>query len=103
MSQKEQDKVDALAATSVPHRVFKYLGDDFQQGTERLIKGMLVYLDPHTQVRTNASSVPVWAINGVTSGWVRPIHVSISLLHEVVKDVLPDPESDNGNQQLGLI
>lgn len=103
MSQKEQDKVDAIAATSVPQRVFKYLGDSFQQGTERLIKGTLVYVDPQTQVRTTASSVPVWAINGVSSGWNSPIHVSISLLHEVVKAVLPGPEDHNGNQQLGLI
>ena len=85
MNELEQAHIDALRALSVPHKVFKYLGDEIRLGTERLIRGTLVYLDPATQVRSSAQSAPVWSINGVPSGWVRPIEVSLSLLQEVVK------------------
>lgn len=101
MSAEEQARVDALAALAVPHKVFKYMGEEIKQGTERLIKGTLVYLDPQAQVRSSSYSAPVWAINGVTSGWKRPINISFSLLQEVVKVVLPDELG--GSQQIGLI
>jgi hypothetical protein len=101
MSEKEQAHVDALAALAVPHKVYKYLGDEIKQGTQRLIRGTLVYLDPRTQVRAKARSVLVWALNGVPSGWKQPIEVSLNLLKEVVKVVLPLDET--GGQQMGLI
>ena len=101
MSAEEQAHVDALAATAVPHKVFKYLGDTIVQGTERLLRGVLVYVDPQAQLRTTAHTAPVWAINGVTSGWKRPININFSLLQEVVKVVLPD--DPDGGQQMGLI
>ena len=101
MSQNEQVIVDGLAALAVPHKVFKYLGDTIVQGTERLLRGALVYVDPQAQLRTTAYTAPVWAINGVASGWKRPISVSVSLLQEVVKVVLPDELG--GSQQMGLI
>jgi hypothetical protein len=101
MSAEEQAHVDALAALAVPHKVFKYMGDEIRQETERLIKGTLVYLDPQAQVRSSSYSAPVWAINGVTSGWKRPINISFSLLQEVVKVVLPDELG--GGQQMGFI
>jgi hypothetical protein len=84
MSAEEQAHVDAIAALSVPHKVFKYIGDEIRQGTERLIKGTLVYLDPQSQVRSSSYSAEVWAIDGVSSGWKRPINVSFSLIKEVV-------------------
>lgn len=102
MTEKEQARVDAIAALAVPHRVFKYLGDTIVQGSSRLLKGTLVYIDPQTQLRANAYSAPVWAINGVSSGWQRPVSVSQSLLKEVVKAALPEQEHDGG-QQMGLI
>jgi hypothetical protein len=77
------------------------MGDEIRQGTERLIKGTLVYLDPQAQVRSSSYSAEVWAIDGVSSGWKRPISVSVSLLQEVVKVVLPDDLG--GGQQMGLI
>ncbi len=39
MNVEEQSHVDALAALAVPHKVFKYLGDEIKQGQARLIKG----------------------------------------------------------------
>jgi hypothetical protein len=101
MSAEEQAHVDALAALSVPHKVFKYMGDEIRQGQARLIKGTLVYLDPAVQVKPTAYDAPVWSINGVASGWFSPINVSLSLLLEVVKAVLPDELG--GSQQIGLI
>ena len=101
MNQEEQARVDALAALSVPHKVFKYMGDEIRQGTERLIKGTLVYLDPQAQVRSSSYSAEVWAIDGVSSGWKRPINVSFSLIKEVVKAIKPSQE--DGGQQMGLI
>ncbi len=101
LSESEQANVDAIAALAVPYKVFKYLGDEKKQGTERLIKGTLVYLDPRTQVRSTACSARVWALNGVPSGWQQPVEVSFNLLKEVVKVVLPDDET--GGQQIGLI
>jgi len=68
--------------------------------SERLLRGTLVYVDPQTMLRTTAYSAPVWAINGVRSGWVRPIEVSFSQLKEVVKFVLQDFQ--DGGQQMGL-
>jgi len=104
MSEKEQTHVDALRALTVPHKVFKYLGDEIRLGgTERLIRGTLVYLDPQVQVRSSTRSAPVWAINGVGSGWVRPIEVSLSLLQEVVKAGLPKTNQQDSDQQMGLI
>ncbi len=103
MTEKEQAHIDALAALAVPHKVFKYLGDEIQQGTERLIKGALVYLDPQTQVRSTTISAPVWSINGVGSGWKRSVDVSLSFLKEVRKAVLPKTENPDGGQQMGLI
>lgn len=102
MSKSEQAHVDAIAALAVPYKVYKYLGDTIVQGTSQLLQGTLVYIDPHTIVRSTASSAPVWTINGVSSGWSRPIQVSLSLLQEVSKAVLPNSEHDGG-QQLGLI
>jgi len=101
MTEVEQQSVDAIAALAVPHKVFKYLGDEIRLGTERLIKGTLVYLDPQAQVRSSARSARVWAINGVASGWVRPIEVSLSLLQEVVKTMNTDDET--GGQQMRLM
>lgn len=102
MSEKEQATVDALAALAVPHRVFKYMGDEIGQGAERLMRGMLVYIDPAAKTRSTALSAPVWAIDGVTCGWKRAINVSLSLLKSVVKDVLPSQHQDGG-EQIGLI
>ncbi len=102
MNESEQAQVDALAALQVPHKVFKYLGEEIKLGAERLIKGTLVYIDPKAQVRSNARSALVWAINGVSSGWLNPIEVSLSLLKEVIKIILPN-ENQSGGQQLGLI
>jgi hypothetical protein len=102
MSEKEQAHVDALAALAVPYKVFKYLGEEIQLGTERLLSGMLVYIDPQAQVRATASSVPVWAINGVSVGWKRAINVSLSVLQEVVKVVCKSQNQDGG-QQMDLI
>ncbi len=102
MSAEEQAHVDALAALAVPHRVFKYLGNTIVQGSSRLVKGALVYIDPATQLRANAYSAEVWTINGVSSGWQRSVNVSLSLLKEVTKAVLPNQEHD-GAQQMGLI
>lgn len=59
MSAREQAHVDALRALTVPHKVFKYLGEEIKQGTERLIRGTLVYLDPQVQVRSSTRSAPV--------------------------------------------
>jgi len=101
MTETEKAHVDALRALAVPHKVFKYLGEEIRQGTERLIKGTLVYIDPLTLVRSTARSAKVWAINGVPSGWQQPVEVSLNLLKEVVKVVLPDDET--GGQQMGLI
>ena len=102
MTEKEQDLVDALAALAVPHKVFKYLGEEIKLGAERLIKGTLVYIDPRAQVRSNARSALVWAINGVSSGWKQPVEVSLSLLKEVIKMILPN-ENQSGGQQMGLL
>ncbi len=102
LTEKEQVDVDALAALAVPHKVFKYLGDEIRLSAERLLKGTLVYIDPRTHFRSTARSVLVWAINGVSSGWLTPIEVSFSLLREVVKVQKPNEDLD-GNQQLGLI
>lgn len=102
MSQNEQAHVDGLAALKVPYKVFKYTGDEIRQGQARLIRGTLVYFDPTAQVRTSAYDVPVWALNGVSSGWKHPIYVSLNLLLEVVKAVLPESNQDGG-QQMGLI
>ena len=102
MSQNEQAIVDGINALAVPHRVFKYVGDTVVQGTSRLLKGALVYIDPATQLRANAYSAEVWAINGVSSGWQRSVNVSLSLLKEVTKAVLHNQEHDGG-QQMGLI
>ena len=101
MSEEEQAHIDGLAALAVPHKVFKYMGDEIRQGTQRLIKGTLVYLDPAAFVKPTAYDAPVWSINGVASGWFSPINVSLSLLLEVVKAVLPDELG--GSQQMGLI
>jgi hypothetical protein len=101
MSAEEQAHVDALAALAVPHKVFKYLGDEIRQGTQRLIKGTLVYLDPQVQVRSSSYSAKVWAIDGVSSGWKRPINVSFSQIKEVVKAIKPSQE--DGGQLRGLI
>jgi len=103
MSEKEQAHIDALAALAVPHKVFKYLGDEIRRGSEQLHKGTLVYLDPQIQVRSSARSARVWAINGVTSGWLRPIEVNLSLLQEVVKAGLPETNQPDSGQQMGLI
>jgi len=103
MTEVEQQSVDAIAALAVPHKVFKYLGDEIRLGTERLIKGTLVYLDPQAQVRSSARSARVWAINGVASGWVRPIEVSLSLLQEVVKAGFKETNQQDSSQQMGLI
>jgi len=102
MNELEQAQIDALAALAVPHAVFKYLGEEIKLGAERLIKGTLVYIDPRAQVRSNARSALVWAINGVSSGWLTPIEVSLSLLKEVIKTMSPN-ENQSGGQQLGLI
>jgi len=96
MTEKEQSQIDVIAALAVPQKVYKYVGDEIRQGTERLTPGTLVYLDPHTPVRASAHNAPVWALNGVASGWTRPMDVSFSVLQEVVKPVLP---SDNRDQQ----
>jgi len=90
MTEKEQSHIDAIAALAVPYKVYKYLGNDIRQGTEQLIRGMLIYVDPRTRVKISTHSVPVWAINGVTTGWQQPIDVSFSLLREVVKFNLPE-------------
>jgi len=103
MSEKEQAHIDAIAALAVPYKVFKYLGDEIRLGSEQLHKGTLVYLEPKAQVRSSTRSAPVWAINGVTSGWLRPIEVSLSLLREVVKAGLPKTNQQDSGQQLGLI
>lgn len=101
MNELDQAHVDGLAALAVPYKVFKYLGDTIVQGTERLLRGALVYVDPQTQVKATAYDAPVWSINGVASGWKRPINISFSLLQEVMKVVLPDELG--GSQQIGLI
>ena len=62
----------------------------------------LVYLDPVLQVRASTYSALVWAINGISSGWKQPVEVSLSLLQEVVKAVLPSQNQDSG-QQMGLL
>lgn len=103
MSDVEQATVDAIRALAVPYKVFKYLGEEIKVGTQRLIRGMLVYIDPQTQVRASAYSVPVWAIDGVASGLRKPINVSVSLMREVVKAVLPLQAQDGDTEQLGLI
>ena len=46
LTESEQAQVDSLAALQVPHKVFKYLGEEIKLGAERLIKGTLVYIDP---------------------------------------------------------
>lgn len=51
---------------------------------------------------TRDYSVPVWAIDGVATGWLHPIQVSQCLLREVVKAINPSQEEDGG-QQMGLI
>lgn len=102
MTESQQAYIDAIRALTVPHKVFKYLGEEIKQETQRLIKGTLVYLDPALQVRASTYSALVWAINGISSGWKQPVEVSLSLLQEVVKAVLPSQNQDSG-QQMGLI
>jgi len=102
LTEFEQAHVDAIAALAVSHKIFKYMGAEITHGTERMVKGTLVYLDPHAQVRGGVSSAPVWAINGVGSGWKQPIYVCLGLLQEVVKAVLPS-ESNRGGEQLGFM
>lgn len=60
-----------------------------------------MYLDPQFEVKATAGSAKVWAINGVSSGWKRPISVSFSQIKEVVKAIKPSQE--DGGQQMGLI
>lgn len=103
MSEKEQSHIDALLALAVPYKVFKYLGEEIKLGQARLLKGTLVYLDPRTQVRANAYSLPVWAIDGVANGQRKPINVSVSLMQEVVKALKPTHTQDGDTDQLGLI
>jgi len=101
MTEKEQSQIDAIAALAVPQKVYKYVGDEIRQGTERLMPGTLVYLDPHTPVRASDQSAPVWALNGMANGWTRPIDVSFSMLKEIAKAFLPSNNSEQ--QQMGLL
>ena len=104
LQELEQAHIDAIAALAVPYKVFKYLGEELTLGTQRLVRGELVYIDPQTQLRrSTAVTAPVWAINGVGSGWKRSVDVSLSLLKEIRKAVLPETANSDDAQQMGLI
>jgi hypothetical protein len=98
LCQEQQLLVDGLAASLVPHEVFKYTGPTLLRDGQKLVKDALVYLDPSSSKRSKSPHVKVWWLKGVSSGWNKAIEVSRDCLVAVKKAVAPVVEIVQGEQ-----
>ena len=86
MSQEQQIKVDGLKATTVPHEVYKYIGNKKQVDGQVIEPGTLVYLDPQTNNK-NRLHLKVRLLEGLNQSWQKVIEISRDALQAVEKVV----------------
>jgi hypothetical protein len=98
LCQEQQLLVDGLAASLVPHEVFKYTGPTLLRDGQKLVKDALVYLDPSSSKRSKSPHVKVWWLKGVSSGWNKAIEVSRDCLVAVEKALTSGVEIVQGEQ-----
>jgi hypothetical protein len=71
----EQIKIDGIAATAVPHDVYKYLGPQKKVEGMLIEPGTLVYLDPASKQR-NSYHFKVRLLQGVNQSWQKVLNIS---------------------------
>ena len=93
LSSQQKQQVDAVSAQSVPHAVYKYVGNSLKQDGQRLPTGALVYIDPNAKVnRAVSRQVPVWLLRCLELGWRCAIAVSRDCLELVKESASGAPE-----------
>ena len=105
LTSEQQLQVDAVAATEVPYKVYKYMGETIERDGKKLSTGTLVYIDPN-HTRKGSRYVPVWLLRGVQVGWRQAVKVSkdcLLLVEKVVAEVTEMVEGNGGGENPSLL
>ncbi len=93
---EERIKIDGVAATAIPHDVYRYTGTKQEYQGQILEPGSLVYIDPNA--KKSRRFVSVWLLQGLEQGWKQRISVSRDCLEFVEKTMNGAIDVIDGNQ-----
>ena len=101
LTQAERRFIDSLQATRIEAQIYQYEGDTIDCEGQVLEPGDLVYVDPYTVIQPHQSSLPVWIIKAIDSGWQQTLDVSrqcLVLVEQLLNGThgLTDGQVENG-------